>query len=152
MKSVCVRSFSGRYFLEFGLNTERYGLSLRIQCECGKIRTRKTPNADTFHAENNSDNILGCLLLLLKIACRQLCSFPYYRQGKSRQSWDTTYSRFLNRHNSLSTGRFILSTGARYSAFLFLCVYLKMHRKEYLTFRSKSRILCEFYLKLCFSY
>ena len=24
-------------------------LSLRIQSECGKIRTRKTPNTDTFH-------------------------------------------------------------------------------------------------------
>ena len=25
-------------------------MSLRIQYECGNIRTRKTPNADTFHA------------------------------------------------------------------------------------------------------
>ena len=35
---------------EFGLNTERYGIYLHIQCKCGKIRTRKTPNMDTFHA------------------------------------------------------------------------------------------------------
>ena len=27
-----------------------YGVSLRIQSECGKIRTRKTPNADNFYA------------------------------------------------------------------------------------------------------
>ena len=33
--------FSGPYFLAFGLNTERYGVSLRIQSECGKIRARK---------------------------------------------------------------------------------------------------------------
>ena len=33
--------FSGPYFLAFGLNTERYGVSLRIQSECDKIRTRK---------------------------------------------------------------------------------------------------------------
>ena len=33
--------FSGRYFLLFGLNTERYGVSLRIQSKYGKIRTRK---------------------------------------------------------------------------------------------------------------
>ena len=33
--------FSGTYFLAFGLNTERYSVSLRIQSECGKIRTRK---------------------------------------------------------------------------------------------------------------
>ena len=50
MKSVCIRSFSGPYFPAFGLNTERYGVSLHIQSECGKILTRKTPNKDTFHA------------------------------------------------------------------------------------------------------
>ena len=42
--------FSGPYFPAFGLNTERYSLSLRIQSECGKIRTRKTPYLATFHA------------------------------------------------------------------------------------------------------
>ena len=50
--------FSSNGFLEdcsiifsaFGLNTERYGVSLRIQSECGKIRTRITPNTDIFHA------------------------------------------------------------------------------------------------------
>ena len=42
--------FSGPYFLAFRLNTGRYRVSLRIQSKCGKIRTRKTPNADTFHA------------------------------------------------------------------------------------------------------
>ena len=41
MKSVHIRSFRGPYFLAFGLNTES---------ECGKIRTRKTPNMNTFHA------------------------------------------------------------------------------------------------------
>ena len=33
--------FSGPYFPAFGLNTERYFVSLRIQSECRKIRTRK---------------------------------------------------------------------------------------------------------------
>ena len=28
----------------------RYGVSLRIQSECGRILTRITPNTDTFHA------------------------------------------------------------------------------------------------------
>ena len=50
LKSVRFRSFSGPYFPVFGLNTERYGVSLRIQSECGKMRTRVTPNTDTFHA------------------------------------------------------------------------------------------------------
>ena len=37
-------------FPAFELNTERYGVSLQIQSKCGKIRTRITPNTDTFHA------------------------------------------------------------------------------------------------------
>ena len=41
VKSVRIRSFSGSYFLTFGLNTERY---------CGKIRARKFPNMKTFYA------------------------------------------------------------------------------------------------------
>ena len=50
MKSVCIWSFSGPYFPLFGLNAEIYGVSLLIQFECGKIRNRKTPNTDTYHA------------------------------------------------------------------------------------------------------
>ena len=34
----------------FGLNTERYGVSLRIQSECKEMLTLITPNADTFDA------------------------------------------------------------------------------------------------------
>ena len=42
------------YFPAFKLNTERYSVSLRIQFECGKIRTRKTPNTGTFYAVQSS--------------------------------------------------------------------------------------------------
>ena len=38
------------HFPAFGLNTDRYSVSLRIQFECGKIRTRITPTMDTFYA------------------------------------------------------------------------------------------------------
>ena len=42
--------FSCQHFPAFGLNAERYlSISLQIQSECGKIRTRKTPHLDTFH-------------------------------------------------------------------------------------------------------
>ena len=41
--SVRIWSFSGPYFPTLGL------INLRIQYECGKIRTRETPNTDTFH-------------------------------------------------------------------------------------------------------
>ena len=44
-----IRSFPGPYFPAFELNKETYSVSLRIQSLCGKIRTRKTPNMDTFH-------------------------------------------------------------------------------------------------------
>ena len=50
VKSVRIRSFLVPYFPVFGLNTEKYGLSPRIQFECGKMRAQKTPNTDTFHA------------------------------------------------------------------------------------------------------
>ena len=49
-KSIRIRSFSGPYFPAFGLNTERYGVFLRIQSKWEKIRARKTPNTDTFDA------------------------------------------------------------------------------------------------------
>ena len=48
MKSVHIRSFSGLYFHSFRLKTERYGVSLRIQSECGKIQTSKTPKRTLF--------------------------------------------------------------------------------------------------------
>ena len=48
MESVRIYSFPGQHFTAFGLNTD--GVSLRIESECGKIRTKKAPNTDTFHA------------------------------------------------------------------------------------------------------
>ena len=50
MKKVRIRSAFCLYFPSSELNTERYEASLRIDSECGKIRTRKTPNSDAFHA------------------------------------------------------------------------------------------------------
>ena len=50
VKSVHIRTFCAPYFPVFRLNTKRYSVSLRIQSECGKIRTRKTPNTATFDA------------------------------------------------------------------------------------------------------
>ena len=48
VKSVSILSFSGPDFPLVGLNIKIYFVNLRIQSECGKIRTRKTPNRDTF--------------------------------------------------------------------------------------------------------
>ena len=54
VKSVRIRSFSGLYFPLFRLNTERYGVSIRIHSKCGKTWTRKFPNIDAFHAVKRS--------------------------------------------------------------------------------------------------
>ena len=50
VKSVRIRSHSGLHFPTFGLNKERYSVSIRIQSECRKIQTKITPNTDTFYA------------------------------------------------------------------------------------------------------
>ena len=47
VKGIHFWSYLGPYFLAFGLNTP---VSLRIQSEYGKIRTRITPNTRTFYA------------------------------------------------------------------------------------------------------
>ena len=75
VKSVCIRSFFGPHFPAFRANTERYGVSLRIQYKCGKIQTRKTPNTDIFDAVQDSwknllqvvifSNFVGWLLWIL---------------------------------------------------------------------------------------
>ena len=57
VKSVLIQSFSSLYLTAFGLNADIYIVNLRIQSKCGKIRTRKTPNTDTFHAVNTMAEI-----------------------------------------------------------------------------------------------
>ena len=63
--------FSGPYFHTFGLNTEKYFTSLRIQCECGKIRTRK----NSFHAVQTNQEVAYKERSSLQINI----SFFYYR-------------------------------------------------------------------------
>ena len=50
VKSVRFRSYSGSHFPVFGLNMEKYSVSLQIQSKCEKMRTRTTSNSDTFYA------------------------------------------------------------------------------------------------------
>ena len=42
----------------------RYSISVRFQSECGKIRTRKNPDTDTFHGVPFSKLAKICLCLL----------------------------------------------------------------------------------------
>ena len=57
-------SFSVTYFPVFGLNTERYSVSLCIQSKCGKIRTKK--NIEYGHFPRNG--VLSCSNLSISIA------------------------------------------------------------------------------------
>ena len=43
VKNVCIRTYSFLHFPPFGLNTERYGVSLHVQSKCGKILRVRTP-------------------------------------------------------------------------------------------------------------
>ena len=49
VKSVRIRNFSGPYFPEFRLNTERYSVSLSIQSKYCKTRSRKTQSMNAFY-------------------------------------------------------------------------------------------------------
>ena len=46
VKGVRIRDFSGSYFPTFGLCTERH--FVRVEFECGEIRSRKSPNTALF--------------------------------------------------------------------------------------------------------
>ena len=81
VKSVHIRRYSGPNFPAFGLNTERYSVSLRIQSKCGKMRTRITPNADTFYALTGTAAAIFSLSLF---------------QNKDRLT-KTTYTRALQK-------------------------------------------------------
>ena len=50
-------NYPDQYFPTFGLNMERHSVCLRIQSEYGKMRTRITPNTDTFHVVEVSSSI-----------------------------------------------------------------------------------------------
>ena len=86
VKSVRIRSYSGPHFRAFGLNTERYGASLRIHSECRKMGTRITPNADSFHA-------------LLSDALCNLVLFLQFKKKREKHPWrSVTFSKVPGLH------------------------------------------------------
>ena len=66
VESVHIWSSSGPYFPAIGLNTNIYEVKLRILCKCWKIRTRKTPNTDTFHAVNEKKVFMAYMQHLIE--------------------------------------------------------------------------------------
>ena len=72
--TVCIQSISGPFFPAFGQYTEIYTVSLCIQSECEKIRTRKTLNTDNRHvvSEEFSEPCQTCKMDLWLTALRCL--------------------------------------------------------------------------------
>ena len=64
VKFVSIWSYSSLHFPAFGLNTKRYSLYLRIQCEWGEIRTRITPNTDTLCTDSSCLGTLSYMATL----------------------------------------------------------------------------------------
>ena len=90
-------SFSGPYFLMFGLITDRYSVYLCTQSECGKIRTRKTPNTDTFHAVYFFRKLPWWIFLnfrvlntpLKKLKVRVISNLAFWKKETKRRSTDS---------------------------------------------------------------
>ena len=58
------------FFLSvFSLIGTEYGEILRIQSECGKIRTKKIPNTDTFHTVMGMHSAILSLSFEVIISC-----------------------------------------------------------------------------------
>ena len=74
--------FSGPYFPTFGLNTERYEVSLRIQSKCGKIQTRRNFAFGHFsRSVSLNNNIVGQYVILgwyFVTFYQTLCESIYY--------------------------------------------------------------------------
>ena len=116
VKSVRIRSYFGPHFLAFELNTERYSVSLRIKSECGKMRTKITPNADTFHAVKitrsgscNSSLSLSLILgfqkpLGVRFWTRHKMSSSHLRERKFKHNFQNTLDLLCKwRHNIETT-------------------------------------------------
>ena len=80
VKSVLIPSYSGLHFLTFGLNTERYSVSLRIQSKYGKMQTRINTNTDTFHA-------------VLQYICKSFIQYAHKSVQKSNISYTLIRTR-----------------------------------------------------------
>ena len=76
--------FSGPYFPAFGLNTERYGVFLRIQSEYGKIRTRRN---SVFGHFSPSDGVLKKICFYYLIMCIYWTIFVTIGSQKRRKIW-----------------------------------------------------------------
>ena len=92
------------YFPTLGLNTERDGVSLCFQSKCGKIRTRKTPNTDTFHEyfkeDENMKHFLFDLILQVNLFSPSI-PFLYFWCFQGYIEMEHCQNLVLNNHGML---------------------------------------------------
>ena len=110
VKNIRIRSYSGPHFPAFGLNTERYPISLRIQSECGKIWTRITPNTDIFCTVG----IFCCFSSKETCLVNNFC----FRLAKWRFiiCVDTTFTKKDDCNNSINVTKILKSFSSRKSS------------------------------------
>ena len=90
VKSVRNRSLSGMYFPAFGLNTERYSGSLRIQSKCGKIRNKKLRIRTLF-----SSAAYRILIRFLQLWNSECCRYFYILNIYRRfLHWNPCFTNF----------------------------------------------------------
>ena len=65
--------YSEFFWSVFSSIQTEYGKILRIKSECGKIRTRKTPNTYTFYAVLNSHSVFHRKFGLQLYSCLSIC-------------------------------------------------------------------------------
>ena len=91
--------FSGPYFSAFGLNMERHEVSQRIQFECEKIRTRKSPIMDTFHAVLVVRYVNGILSNVLIVLWKWFVEFRMmtksFEELKLHSTWRSYFCFFF---------------------------------------------------------
>ena len=95
--SVGIWSFSRPYFSAFSMNMEEYSVSLCIQFECRKKRTRKTPNTDNFHAVSLL-HISDCHLLdhvKWIVHLSSIFDGPYFMKAFPKVYFWTVFNKFF---------------------------------------------------------
>ena len=97
VKNVLIRSYSGPHFL-YLLNS----VSLRILSECGKIRTRITPNTDTFYAVKNIKTLRSKTFFLFRFIIMYYCYQDYAIFTFIKSNGNIFLGLFRSNHHSCS--------------------------------------------------
>ena len=149
---------SGPYFPAFGLNTERYFVSLRIQSECGKIRTRNKSVFGHFsrsvtyvYQRNISTHIrLFRLHIVLFSLIKPNCLIILFHNFLAWFSKLSTYSYILFHSFTIKWLSYIILNmllSIRLDASTFLC--FRIYYRNYYTYLDAYQNITEAALQRC---